>query len=65
MMTTNDKNNIHDSTKLVIITSDDDLICVVCGGHAIANNYYAMTCGSCKIFFHRHAFGSVVSHYLL
>ena len=25
-MTTNDKNNIHDSTKLVIITSDDDLI---------------------------------------
>jgi hypothetical protein len=26
MMTTNDKNNIHDSTKLVIITSDDDLI---------------------------------------
>jgi hypothetical protein len=96
MMTTNDKNNIHDSTKLVIITSDDDLIhritdtiinhqttqifhfngksnrtttrdliCVVCGGHAIANNYNAMTCGSCKIFFHRHAFGSVVSHYLL
>jgi hypothetical protein len=25
-MTTNDKKKIHDSTKLVIITSDDDLI---------------------------------------
>ena len=37
-----------------------DLVCVVCGGPAIAYNYNAVTCASCKIFFRRNAHGSLV-----
>ena len=37
-----------------------DPVCVVCGGPAIAYNYNALTCASCKIFFRRNAHGSLV-----
>lgn len=32
-----------------------DLICVICGDHAIGFNYDALTCASCKAFFRRNA----------
>ncbi|CAF1097448.1 unnamed protein product, partial [Didymodactylos carnosus] len=30
-----------------------DLICTICGDHAIGYNYAVLSCGSCKAFFHR------------
>jgi len=32
-----------------------DLICVICGDHAIGFNYDLLTCASCKAFFRRNA----------
>jgi hypothetical protein len=37
------------------------LICVVCGASANGYNFDAVTCESCKAFFRRNAFRSVVS----
>ncbi|CAF4540969.1 unnamed protein product, partial [Rotaria sp. Silwood2] len=32
-----------------------DLVCVICGDHAIGFNYDVLTCASCKAFFRRNA----------
>ncbi|CAF1071484.1 unnamed protein product [Adineta ricciae] len=41
----------------VVKTSEknNDLVCSVCGDHAVGFNYGAMTCASCKVFFRRNA----------
>ncbi len=40
--------------------NSNELICVVCGSQANGYNFDAITCESCKAFFRRNAFRSVV-----
>ncbi len=44
------------STNTTQIESDHTHFCKVCGDKAICNNYGALCCSSCKIFFRRHGF---------
>ena len=39
------------------------LKCVVCGSNANGYNFDAVTCESCKAFFRRNAFRSIVSFF--
>jgi hypothetical protein len=41
-------------------TEGGDLVCVVCGSSANGYNFDAITCESCKAFFRRNAFRSIV-----
>lgn len=43
--------------------TSSELICAVCGSIANGYNFDAITCESCKAFFRRNAFKSVVSIY--
>jgi hypothetical protein len=38
-----------------------DLICTICGAHAIGHNYDVLSCVSCKSFFRRNAHQNLVS----
>jgi hypothetical protein len=44
---------------------DVDIICVICGDHAIGFNYDALTCASCKAFFRRNAQYRLVRIFIL
>jgi hypothetical protein len=46
-------NNRPKSAK--ISKKSDDLICSICGDHAIGFNYDVLSCASCKAFFRRNA----------
>ena len=71
----NSKQPKHDSEQLskrLVADKNDDsnsesrqqkseLICIVCGSPANGYNFDAVTCESCKAFFRRNAFRSIVS----
>ena len=40
---------------------ENRLVCVVCGAEANGYNFDAVTCESCKAFFRRNAFRSIVN----
>ena len=53
----------HKQSKTVTKTrkKSTDLVCTICGDRAIGYNYAAISCASCKAFFHRNGHHDLVS----